>query len=60
MEAESVIRFETVAKLNFLLNSFNKTEDEHKKIKSRRQHLGDLESNILDNDKTWSLESSVV
>lgn len=48
----------TMVKLNFLLNSFNKTEDEHRK--NTTQHLGDLESNILDKDNSWSLESSVV
>lgn len=31
MEAKSVIRFETVVKLNFLLNSFSKTKEERKK-----------------------------
>lgn len=41
----------TLVKLNFLLNSFNKTEDEHRK--NITQHLGDLASNILDKDKSW-------
>lgn len=40
MEAKSVIRFETVVKLNFFLNSVSKTKNEHKKYNTASERLG--------------------